>query len=90
MSKKNPTGYESVVTYLSEDLVYELLREGIRVKKLILKGGLGDWLLIITARVEGEAKVAFMGSGSIEGVARKVHKQCLEGEIEWKEDKFAK
>lgn len=90
MTQKKSSHRMSALDFLSEDLWYELLSQNIRVKKLLLKGGLGDWLLVITAKQDGQHVVAFVGSDSIENVARKTHKLFVDEGFKWQEDKYAK
>ena len=89
MSQKKGKKKMTAVDFLSDDLVYELLRGDIRVKKLLIKGGFGDWLLVITAKIGAVDKVAFVGSNSLENLARKVHKQFVDDGFEWKDDQYA-
>ncbi len=89
MSKKVKSADQRVMEFLSEDLWFELRVKDVRVRKLMIKGGLGDWLLVIAAVKDGENVVAFVGSSTITGVARKVHQQFLADEMEWQVDRFA-
>lgn len=89
MTKKNPTANERVLDFLSEEFVYKMMKKDTFVRKMMLKGGFGDWLLIITAKIDGEPKVAFIGGGSILSVARKLHEKFMKDELVWRDDKFA-
>lgn len=89
MGKKTMSADQRVMEFLSEDLWFELRVKDVRVRKMMLKGGLGDWLLVITAVKDNENVVAFVGSTTITGVARKVHQQFLADEMEWQVDKYA-
>lgn len=90
MSKKYSSADVNHMEFLDEEFVYEVTRQNARVKKMLLKGGFGDWLLVITAKVNGEHMVAFVGAASILGVARKLHQQYANEEIVWKPDQYAK
>lgn len=86
--KKYPKGMTEV-DYLSGELFFMLMSSTLRPKKMVLKGGYGDWLLVITAVKDGQSVVCFVGSNSIINVARKVHQQVVDDTLEWKPDKFA-
>lgn len=89
MTKDARANNDIVLDFMSEQFVYEVMRQDIRVRKMLLKGGFGDWLLVITARKDGEPVVCFVGSSSILGVARKLLKLHQGKKLVWKTDKYA-
>lgn len=89
MNAKKKSGDAVVLEFLSEDFWFEMMRRNVRVKKMMLRGGAGDWLLIVSAKIDGDPMVAFVGSSSVIGVARKLHRQFVDEEISWQADKYA-
>lgn len=89
MTKKSPTSMERQIIFLSDDFIYEMIHKGIRVTKMMCRGGLGDWLLIVTARIDGESMVLFVGGSDLFAIARKLHEQFVKDELVWTTDKFA-
>ena len=89
MAKKYSAADSERMEFLEDTFVYEIMQQGYRVSKVLIKGGFGDWLMVITARTADGPQVAFVGSSSIIGLARKLHEQYLKGEIVWKPDRYA-
>lgn len=89
MAKRERTSDEIVIDWLNDSLWGEFFEQGIQLKKLIIKGGVADWLIVISAVKDGEAVVAFVGAKSILKAARRLNKLMIADELIWKEDRYA-
>jgi len=88
MSKSN-SGDLTAINWVSEDLWSTLLLQGFKMRKCIIKGGLGDWLCVLSVKVDDDYLVGFVGSSTLQGLCRKLLRQVMDEEINWREDKYA-
>ncbi len=89
MTKRTRSADEIVIDWLNDGLWNDLLRMDIRLRKVVLKGGFTDWLIVITAIKDDENVVTFIGGGSLLKAARKLNKAMVADTLEWKPDKYA-
>lgn len=89
MKKTERSHAEIVIDWFSEGVWGTLLKKDIRLRKLILKGGLSDWLIVISVYIDDEPLVAFVGAPTMLMAIKKLRTELNEDSISWKPDKYA-
>lgn len=80
----------TALEWVSEDLWSTLLLQGTKMRKCILKGGLGDWLCVMSVTIDGQPMVGFVGATTLPALLKKIVREVREETIRWRDDKFAK
>lgn len=88
MAKKQRTHEETLMDWFSESVWGTLLKEDIRLRKLIVKGGLADWLIVVSVVRDDEYQVAFIGAPTLMIAIKKLHKELLDGTVSWRLDQY--
>lgn len=89
MAASDRTTDEVAYDWFGETVWSTLLKEDIKLRKLIVKGGLADWLIVVSVYHEDEYRVGFVGAPTLLDAIKKFRRNLKDGTMVWKEDKFA-
>ncbi len=90
MAKRTKSAAEMRMAWISEDIWFEMRERGKKLRGLSLRGGLGDWLIVIKIYEDDKPYVAFVGGATLEKAIGKLHQALLEGGMKWRPDEYEK